>query len=239
MVSHPSFGYLGSYSFHLGPIVRVAPNEVHVNDVEFLDQIYNPPSRKRSKYLPNLKGLPLDQSVGAATTWELHRKRREALNPFFSHKKVLETEGLIRQKVDRFSQNLDQAIRTDSVVNLSDLYFALALEYVGNCYFAAPSSLTNTSIVQKYSFGQDDNVLANLDEANRLRNNLARLLRGVKFNAHFSWVIQIMSLLPKSIGDSLVPPGVKDLVQFRKVCDTRDHCGVATYSLRVEHPSKS
>jgi hypothetical protein len=74
------------------------------------------------------------------------------------------------------------------------------------------------SIVQRYSFGRDDNVLANLDEANRLRNNLARLLRGVHFNLHFTWVIQIMSLLPKSIGDSLVPPGVKDLIQFRKVC---------------------
>jgi hypothetical protein len=116
----------------LGPIIRVGPNEIHVNDVEFLDQIYNPPSRKRNKYLPNLKGLPLDESVGAARNWEIHRKRREALNPFFSHKKVLETEGLIREKVDKFCQGLDQAISMDDVINLSDMYFALALEYANS-----------------------------------------------------------------------------------------------------------
>ncbi|KAF2120489.1 cytochrome P450 [Lophiotrema nucula] len=182
-----------------GPIVRVTPHEVHVNDVEFLDAIYNPPSRKRNKFLPNLKGLPLDESVGAARNWELHRKRREALNPFFSHKKVLETEGLIRGKVDRFCKNLDNGLKLGSVVNLSDMYFALALD-----------------VVQQYSFGQDDNVLDDLQEANRLRNNIARLLRGVNFNRHFSWFIRMMSMLPKSIGDSLVPPGVTDLVRFRK-----------------------
>lgn len=108
--------------------MRVAPNEVHVNDVDFLDPIYNPPSRKRNKYLPNLKGLPLDESMGAARNWEIHRKRREAINPFFSHKRVLETEGLIREKVDEFCQNLDQAVKSQSILNMSDTYFALALE---------------------------------------------------------------------------------------------------------------
>ena len=113
----------------LGPIVRVSPHEVHVNDVEFLDPIYNPPSRKRNKYLPNLKGLPLDQSVGAAKNWEIHRKRRDALNPFFSHKRVLDTEELVHGKVQEFCGTLDDFIRSERILNLSDLYFALALEY--------------------------------------------------------------------------------------------------------------
>jgi len=78
--------------------------------------------------------------------------------------------------------------------------------------------LNTSSIVQKYSFGQDNNVLANLEESNRLRNNLARLIRGVKFNLHFSWVISMMSLLPRSIGQTFVPPGVTDLIRFREVC---------------------
>lgn len=107
--------------------MRVTPWEVHVNDVEFLDAIYNPPSRKRNKYLPN-RGLRLDESMGAAPNWEVHRRRREALNPFFSHKKVLEAEGLIRDKVEQFGSHLDRAVKSKSVLNLSDMYFALAFE---------------------------------------------------------------------------------------------------------------
>ena len=110
--------------------MRVTPHEVHVNDVDFLDSIYNPPSRKRNKYLPNMKGLPLSESVGGALNWKLHRKRREALSPFFSHKKVLETEGLVREKVEQFCTHLDRALGSNGAVNLSDMYFALALEFV-------------------------------------------------------------------------------------------------------------
>ena len=114
----------------VGPIVRVSPWEVHVNDVDFLDSIYNPPSRKRNKFLPNLKGLPLDNSCGGAPDWQLHRMRREALNPFFSHKKVLETGDLIREKIDEVCSVVDGYLRSGEVLNFSDLSFALALEYV-------------------------------------------------------------------------------------------------------------
>jgi hypothetical protein len=151
----------------LGPIVHVAPNEVHVNDVEFLDPIYNPPSRSRNKYLPNLKGLPLDQSVGAAKNWEIHRKRREALNPFFSHKRVLDTEALINGKVREFCCTLDDLAGSGRILNMSDMYFALALEYVV-LFSLSQECVDLASIVRKYSFGQDQDVLANPEEANRL-----------------------------------------------------------------------
>ncbi|KAF2649416.1 cytochrome P450 [Lophiostoma macrostomum CBS 122681] len=183
-----------------GNIIRIGPEEVHVNDVEFLDPIYNPPSRKRNKYMPNMQGLPLDRSVGSAEHWDVHRKRRDALSPFFSHKKVLDTETLIQEKVQEFCHTIDEFVGSERVLNLSDLNFALALD-----------------IVRKYSFGQDQDVLAHLDEANRLRNNLGQLLRSTKFNLYFGWVLGVTKLLPKSMTDSLVPPGVSDLINFRKV----------------------
>ena len=115
---------------YIGPIIRVSPHEVHVNDVEFLDPIYNPTTRKRNKYLPNLKGLPLDHSMGAAKNWEIHRMRREAVNPFFSHTKVVSMEHLLRNKVQEFCLTIDGFIGSDKTLNLSDLYFALSLEWV-------------------------------------------------------------------------------------------------------------
>ena len=133
---HQQYGKLASVRArfitdpYVGPIIRVAPHEVHVNDVEYLDPIYNPTTRKRNKYLPNLKGLPLDQSMGAAKNWEIHRMRREAVNPFFSHAKVLNTEELLRVKIQEFCHTIDGFVGSGKSLNLSDLYFALALEYV-------------------------------------------------------------------------------------------------------------
>jgi hypothetical protein len=60
-------------------------------------------------------------------------------------------------------------------------------------------------------------VIGHLDEANRLRNNLSSLLRGTKFNLYFGWLLGILGLLPKSMSASLIPPGVMDLINFRKV----------------------
>jgi hypothetical protein len=104
--------------------------------------------------------------------------------------------------------------------------------------FLDTNALIVRSIVHRYSFGQDNDVLSDLKEANRLRSNLKRLLRGVKFNVYFSWVLGITKLLPKSIGKSLMPPGVKDLIRFRQACKGFDRCRPSTYT-RVEYPPKS
>lgn len=62
-----------------------------------------------------------------------------------------------------------------------------------------------------------ENVLANPEAASLIRNNLTRLLRGVKFNLHFSWVRDTMKVIPSLLGKSFVPPGVMDLIRFRMV----------------------
>ena len=63
----------------------------------------------------------------------------------------------------------------------------------------------------------NENVLANPEAASLMRNNLTRLLRGVKFNLHFSWVRDTMKVIPSMLGKSFVPPGVMDLIRFRMV----------------------
>lgn len=60
-------------------------------------------------------------------------------------------------------------------------------------------------------------MIGHLEEANRLRNNLSSLLRGTKFNLYFGWLLGILVLLPQSMSASLIPPGVMDLINFRKV----------------------
>ncbi len=112
-----------------GPIIRVAPNELHINDVSFLDTIY-PTSNNhvRDKDWKQTRGLDVGESTSGTISHELHRRRREALSPFFSQKSVLMLEPLIQEKVAQLCEHLDSAIISGKPVNLYDLYYAFARE---------------------------------------------------------------------------------------------------------------
>ena len=45
-----------THKAHLGPIVRINPNEIHCNDIKFADEIYATGGRKRDKPLHQING---------------------------------------------------------------------------------------------------------------------------------------------------------------------------------------
>lgn len=117
-----------SKAFHAGPIIRITPRELSVSDLDFLDTIYAPgPHAKRNKDLEKVKALGINTSIGGAVDHDLHRKRRESLNPFFSKKSVLHIAPQIQERTAQLG-NLFMASK--EIVNLSDLYFAFASEQV-------------------------------------------------------------------------------------------------------------
>jgi len=71
-----------------GPIVRINPEEVHIQDADYYDQVYAGSTHKRNKwtFFTNQSGLP--QSAFGTPEHNLHRRRRAALNPYFSKAKV-------------------------------------------------------------------------------------------------------------------------------------------------------
>ena len=80
--------------------------------------------------------------------------------------------------------------------------------------------LISISIVNQYCFGHNQNVLANPARAASMRSNVAGVLRGVKFNLHFSWVRSVVRMLPRSLSGRWIPQGVKDMLKFRQVRST-------------------
>lgn len=69
-------------------------------------------------------------SMGGTIKHDLHRKRREALDPFFSKKSVTGLESMIRHKVNQLCELMEDYSKQEIVVNLLDVYFAFANEYV-------------------------------------------------------------------------------------------------------------
>ncbi|KAK4505775.1 hypothetical protein PRZ48_003740 [Zasmidium cellare] len=194
--------HYGKYPFKIkelhkryGPILRPVPDEVHIDDPDFLDTIY----ALRNRNNPTQRGLLVDQSVGGAEDFHLHKIRREALNPYFSHKAVMSMEDLILEKRDQVTKVFEQAARSGQVLNLSDVYFGFS-----------------NDLVRNFSFGSDSGLLGDLGEARVQRENLSRLLTSVKINKHFPFIPRVLGkYLPMMLGERGIPPAVMDLLKFK------------------------
>lgn len=136
---HRKYGKQGSVPYGLeaerdklicaGPIVRIAPNEVSVSDPAFVDTIYAPgPGRKRDKDFAKNKSLGVNSSVGGSIAHDLHRKRREALNPFFSHRSISRLNPELAEKVSQVEEIFRRAKAGREVLNISDTYYAFCNE---------------------------------------------------------------------------------------------------------------
>ncbi|ROV92490.1 hypothetical protein VSDG_06728 [Cytospora chrysosperma] len=83
-----------------GPIVRINPNEISVDDAHFHDELYAPHPAIRYKD-PALSAL-LGTNNGSFGTSDhyLHRQRRVAYNPFFASANVTAAEQIIKHKIN-------------------------------------------------------------------------------------------------------------------------------------------
>ena len=73
-----------------GPIVRVTPHELHVNDPTFFSELYGPSTRSKpmdkSEKFRYRFGIP--NATFSTSLAEQHQERRAALNPFFSKQRI-------------------------------------------------------------------------------------------------------------------------------------------------------
>ncbi|KAJ5226249.1 Cytochrome P450 [Penicillium chermesinum] len=174
-----------------GPILRITPDEIHINDVGFLDTVY---SGLRDKYEYPLRALRVPGGVGTTSDAKLHKLRREALVPFFSKRNVLSLQHLVTEKVDQLAGIIATHAKEQSQVNLSDLFFAFSNDVVNNFLFAHKT-----------------NGLADEKQAGISRNNSKQLLLGIHVNKHLPWIPDLLEALPTSISRPLMPPGLIDM----------------------------
>jgi len=110
-------------------VVRIGPNDVSIADPDYIDTIYAPgPGHKRDKDHAKNKALGVDTSVGGSIAHDLHRRRREALNPFFSSQSIVRLDSQLLQKTTQTENIFDNAAKIGQVITLSDVYFAFANE---------------------------------------------------------------------------------------------------------------
>ncbi|KAI6091587.1 cytochrome P450 [Hypoxylon rubiginosum] len=82
-----------------GPIVRISPNEVHCNDINFVDEIYSLGGRKRNKTQHYVNCTAIALSEFATVEHDLHRTRRAPVVRFFSRGMITKLESHIHDLV--------------------------------------------------------------------------------------------------------------------------------------------
>lgn len=121
-----------------GPIVRINPQEVHIQTPSYYDEIYAGGGRRRDKWEWFTKQFGIPKSTFATVTHEKHRMRRAALNPFFSTTSVRRLQPMIEERMNRLLERLVEFEQSGEPMTVSLAYAAFT-----NGRNVRPSSMTH------------------------------------------------------------------------------------------------
>jgi cytochrome P450 len=135
---------------HTGPVVRITPDEVHLSDTANYESIYHVGS-KYSKG-PFYDCFGLGSSVFTTKDNEIHRIRRGALNPFFSRKKVLETEEIVQSKVEKLIRIARKKFAAGQAIDLHHGFRAVSVDVMTEyCYGECFNTLDHEDLGDKFN----------------------------------------------------------------------------------------
>ncbi|KAI0838317.1 cytochrome P450 [Hypoxylon sp. FL0890] len=198
----------GQYTFKImelhkkyGPIVRISPRELHISDPDFYDTIYvgHSAPRRSEKDPCFTKFLGMDLCVFSTIDHELHRKRRSALQPYFSMANVRRLQPVIQERLSVMIRRMNEFRDTGDVLNASCMFSAL-----GN------------DVVNIYSFACCDHRLESPNFDPSSRNAALAGINSIHFMKHVSWINDVMKALPESLVLWLQPALGSFLAQKRR-----------------------
>ncbi|KAK4223161.1 cytochrome P450 [Podospora fimiseda] len=123
-----------------GPIVRVTPDEVHWNDPEFIDTIYPTTGRKTNKpeWFSKRTGTP--DSIVSTPGHDLHRRRRNALNSFFSVASIRRLDIVMKEYTEKMLNRMEKISKSNNqVLQFHHMFKACASDVItiyafGECF---------------------------------------------------------------------------------------------------------
>jgi hypothetical protein len=195
-----------------GPVVRINPFELHIQDSEFYDTLYSSGgiARRRDKwYWDTLGAAGVQDSTLSTIEHELHRTRRSGISPFFSSGNVRKLEPVLQAKVGiLFNRLLGFRNETgQEVVNLSHAYSA----FTNGAYMTSPElgSQTDcgyTDVIMQYSFArcfhrlEAPNFDPSYKDASRRGVRMAQIAKHLRF---LTWIVKAFLCLPESITEKM------------------------------------
>lgn len=112
-----------------GPIVRIAPDELHINDPEWYDELYGSATRKRDKS-PAWVVIAGGTGSAFATEHAAHRVRRATMNPLFSKRSVIQLDLMLQEKIEKLAERFRLASLTGEIIRADAAYTALTFDVI-------------------------------------------------------------------------------------------------------------
>ncbi|KEZ38926.1 hypothetical protein SAPIO_CDS10264 [Scedosporium apiospermum] len=178
----------GEFTWHIqklhkkyGPIIRITPTELHIDDPDYYEVLYTRGLGRRNKYTYFSGRFGYASDTFSTVDHNLHRQRRKAISPFFSVTKIADFQPVIRAKVEKLCDKLDgYANNKGSVVRLSRAWMALT-----------------TDVISEYAFARSYDQLSSPDFEETLHEALIAIYVTGHFALHFPVVFPILDMLPE------------------------------------------
>jgi len=128
------------YLTPIGPLIRIAPNEVLLADSDNYDKVYTTHGNtyKDPKFY-SLIGC--DSALFSVISNEVHRQKRALLNPFFSRRAVLDQEDVVQSKAAKLCRRIERDSERGLLTNVQIGFRAVSIDVIteyafgpDNCY---------------------------------------------------------------------------------------------------------
>lgn len=113
----------------------MTPNELHICDSDYFEELYVR-SGKLDKYRPFSARFGTDQTFFTAPLYEDHRTLRNAVAPFFSKRKIMDFQPVVRSKLNKLTIKIEEYVNTDRVLPLHRAWTAFSGDIVTEFCFA-------------------------------------------------------------------------------------------------------
>ncbi|KAJ5599862.1 cytochrome P450 [Penicillium hetheringtonii] len=162
-----------------GPIIRIAPTEIHIKDPSYYEEIYAPYSRRREKPEKFYRQFDVDGSAFVTVSSELHRERRTPLSKWFSKSATTDMIPIIHKNLDKLCAQLYSAYKSHKVIKI-DAGFASLTSDIINGYFLG----CNTGNLDKEDFNES------------VRDGINGILQNSHLFFFFPFIAKIIEVLP-------------------------------------------
>ncbi|PMD38683.1 cytochrome P450 [Hyaloscypha variabilis F] len=165
-----------------GPIVRINPYELHINDPDYYDEVYAGGGKKRDKYSRFIRLYGADKGTLVTLDHDLHRVRRSALNPFFSKANVRKLEPIIQRRAQKVLFRMGNLENTGQPLNIFYLFSAFT-----------------SDVIVEYAFGESHDYLDREDLNEDFYHMMDSMHHMGAAAKQFSWLMPLLLSIPQSI----------------------------------------
>ncbi|KAF2197571.1 cytochrome P450 [Delitschia confertaspora ATCC 74209] len=178
-----------------GPIVRIGPDELHVNDPNvFLDM-----TRIGSQFLKDpefYRGIAIDGTSIGSTDPKFHRVRRQVLAPAFSPSQVEKNVPGIESKIKQLSGLYDEFAASAEPVDVNVSLKSFSLD-----------------VISAILFGKEFGVLKSFPSSHAYLEILNQAIKGAWIYRAFPEICNFSLKLPKSISAVIFPVPIDTLAR--------------------------